>query len=267
MKVFISWSGNRSEKIAEAFRDWLPKVIQSLDPFMSAKDIEKGTRWAQNIAAHLEETKFGLICLTSDNLDAPWIMFEAGALSKIVEGTYVVPYLFQVSLSQLQGPLTQFQATTAEKGDTREMMAIMNKALGENALPGDRLEEAFEKWWPELEKALKEIPATIDDAQPIRADHDILEEILNLVRIQSRPSYSSAHEDAFSAFAEPRVTREGDGYRYTGYDGVSFFSKGILEPNAALQTIYDIRDFLDRPMATSTEQSSPSLDESDDASE
>lgn len=94
MKIFISWSGSMSQAIAEALHDWLPRVIQAVQPWLSSTNIDKGARWSDDIAAQLEETKFGLICLTRENLEAPWILFEAGALSKTLDRTYVCPYLF-----------------------------------------------------------------------------------------------------------------------------------------------------------------------------
>ena len=134
MDVFISWSGERSGKVAEALHNWLPSVIQSVSPFMSASGIEKGSRWSSEIANRLEKSQFGLICLTPENLEAPWLLFEAGALSKSIGNSRVVPYLYEVSIAQLQGPLTQFQAALAEKEPTRDTIRSINTALGDEGL-------------------------------------------------------------------------------------------------------------------------------------
>lgn len=53
MRVFISWSGERSKYIAEAIRSWLPKVIQSLRPWMSQEDISAGARWLADVSSEL----------------------------------------------------------------------------------------------------------------------------------------------------------------------------------------------------------------------
>jgi TIR domain len=94
MKIFISWSGDRSRLIAEALRDWLRLVIPRSEPWLSKDDIRKGTRWSTELATILEQAQFGIICLTPDNIDRPWILFEAGALSKALTNAYVCPLLF-----------------------------------------------------------------------------------------------------------------------------------------------------------------------------
>lgn len=186
MKVFISWSGERSQAIANALREWLPNVIQALEPWMSATDIEKGARWSSDIATQLEETSVGIICLTSDNLEAPWIHFEAGALSKTLEKSFVCPYLFDLEPTDLKGPLVQFQAAKANKQDTRKLLHTINRAQGERALAEDKINKAFDVWWDELEKRLKVIPSKQEKQRPKRAEREILEEILELVRAQRR---------------------------------------------------------------------------------
>lgn len=186
MKVFIAWSGERSKAVAEALRDWLPNVIQAIQPWLSAADIEKGARWSSDLADELEETQVGLICLTPGNLKAPWLLFEAGALSKTQEETYVCTYLLDVGPTDLEGPLAQFQATIANEEDTRKLVQTINRVLGDEALGDERVNTAFEKFWPDLEEALASIPAAEGQPEPQRSVEDMVEEILALVRALER---------------------------------------------------------------------------------
>jgi hypothetical protein len=186
MKVFISWSGPVSKAVAESLYDWLPRVIQAVQPWLSTTAIDKGARWSTDIATQLEQSDLGLICLTPDNLEAPWILFESGALSKALHRSYVCPYLFRIEPSDLQGPLVQFQASKAEKEDTKKLVQTINRAQGATALPNDIVDDAFEVWWPKLDACLKNIPDTQQEQKPNRDEREILEEMLELVRVQSR---------------------------------------------------------------------------------
>lgn len=189
MKVFISWSGDRSKAVAEALCDWIPRVIQSAEPWMSS-DVEKGVRWAEDIGKRLDEMDFGIICLTPENLEEPWILFEAGALSKKFDKARVCTYLYQLKSSEVKGPLVMFQDTkAADKEDTKKLLESIN-AASEQSLKDAMLNAAFDKWWPDLEKQLRDIPHQEKPHQekqrPGRKEIEILEEILDLVREQAR---------------------------------------------------------------------------------
>jgi hypothetical protein len=186
MKVFISWSGERSRAVAEVLREWLPNVLQTVNPWVSLADIEKGARWNTDVAAQLEECRVGLICLTPENISSHWLLFEAGALSKTLDKTFVCPYLLNLQPTDIQGPLAQFQATTAEKPETRKLLHTVNKALGDHALQASQVNAAFEKWWPDLDSELQAISAMQLSAPPKRSDRELLEEVLETVRVLSR---------------------------------------------------------------------------------
>lgn len=196
MEVFISWSGERSKQVAEALRDWLPRVIQSIEPFMSKSDIDVGTRWSSEIGTKLEEVHFGLICLTRDNLEAPWLLFEAGALSKFIDKSRVIPYLFGITTAELEGPLAQFQAVVASKESTLEVLRSINNGTEANSLDPAILEDSFGTWWPRLEEKLASISEPTPQPAPRvlqpRSDREILEEVLSLCRQLSRQSSTVA---------------------------------------------------------------------------
>lgn len=105
MRVFLSWSGERSRIVADALRHWIPDVIQSVELWMSGSDIEAGARWNERIQHQLSESRFGILCVTPENIPSPWLLFEAGALAKTIEDTFVCPYLIDLEPSDLpRGP-------------------------------------------------------------------------------------------------------------------------------------------------------------------
>jgi hypothetical protein len=188
MKVFISWSGTRSRRVAAVLAQWLSGVIQAVKPYYSPDDVAKGVRWNSEIAKELEAATLGVLCLTSDNLESPWMMFEAGALSKNLDSSRVCPILFGVEPTELKGPLVQFQAAKFEKEEIRRVVKMLNGELGDLALAPDVFESVFEMWWPQLdEKIRQEIEAArAENEVPRRSERDLLEEILTIARSLAR---------------------------------------------------------------------------------
>ena len=108
MKIFVSWSGERSHSLAEAVYEWLPLVLHYVAPWLSNADIEAGERWANEVAKELENSNFGIISVTRENVASPWILFEAGALAKSLQGSRVIPLLLDLEFRDITGPLAQF---------------------------------------------------------------------------------------------------------------------------------------------------------------
>ncbi|MCX6069363.1 MAG: TIR domain-containing protein, partial [Chloroflexi bacterium] len=174
--------------MAEALRYWLPFVLNAVDPWMSAEDIEAGAKWQEVVSGELHDSNFSIICLTPENLNAPWVLFEAGALSKHGE-SLVCTYLFDLESQDVKPPLSQFQHSRSDKDGTRKLVRDINKHLGDAAVPEERLTVAFDMWWPKLGESLASIPAP-KVKPPKQSDPDrlagMVAEILNTVREQSR---------------------------------------------------------------------------------
>ena len=136
MKIFISWSGERSAVLAQALKDWLPLVLHYAEPWLSRSDIDAGGRWSVEIAKELETCNFGISCITRENQDTPWILFEAGAIAKSMQDAKVIPLLLDLDKKEISGPLAQFQAKKVEKDEIRELIVSVNKSAKSPSLTG-----------------------------------------------------------------------------------------------------------------------------------
>jgi len=184
MRVFISWSGERSRAIGEVLRQWLPLVIHAVDPYFSPDEIIKGSIWESQIASALEDISVGILCLTPDSLQAPWVMFEAGALSKRLEESRVCPLLFGVEPKDVSGPLLEFKPTEFSKDEMRRIVEMINEQVKE--LSSNNLRATFEKWWPSLESDVERI-LTIPQPEPQTrrsSERELLEQILELIPLR-----------------------------------------------------------------------------------
>jgi hypothetical protein len=180
MKIFISWSGDRSHQLTQALHEWLPLVLHYVKPWLSQVDISAGSRWPHEVAKELETTNFGIICVTQENLASPWILFEAGALAKS-QGAKVIPLLLDVEISNITSPLSQYQAKKLGKEGLLEMVQSINQSA-DSPVPEDRAKQLFADLWPEAEKKIEAIPAQARGAKHSRSQHEILEELVATVR-------------------------------------------------------------------------------------
>jgi len=157
MKVFISWSGEPSCDLAYILYDWLPKVIQKIEPYVSSKDIKKGEPWFQSISKGLDDASFGIICLTRKNITSPWLNFEAGALFQTVSSLQnkVCPLLLGITPEDLMAsPLGQLQAAKCEKNGIKSLLETLNEEAG-YPISSTTFPDVFETWWPKLDEKLK----------------------------------------------------------------------------------------------------------------
>jgi hypothetical protein len=145
--------------------------------------MDKGARWNNEISKELEQSKIGIIAMTAENLTSPWIMFEAGAISKVVEEGLVCPIVFGIAKTDLVGPLANFQAIEFNKAEVHQLVATINNAAKDAALNERSLNEAFDKWWPDLEQKVEAISSAAQpSSEPQRTQRDLLEEAVENTR-------------------------------------------------------------------------------------
>jgi hypothetical protein len=184
MKVFVSWSGQRSKAVAELISDWIKCVLQASQPWISTRDIDKGAIWFSEISDQLKDTAAGIVCLTQENKNKPWILFETGALAKGLSTNRVCTFLIDLQPSDIEDPLAQFNHTVPERSSMWSLISSLNSCLEINKFEERVLKQVFETYWPQFEAgfalALESNPQLVDVVP--RSEESLLAEILSNTR-------------------------------------------------------------------------------------
>lgn len=189
MRVFISWSGTRSKETARLLHWFLPQVLNDVDPWMSDEDLNVGNQWGNEIVQQLNESSFGIICVTPGNVNRPWLNFEAGAISKSVgdELSRVAPFLIgMVSKNELTGPLSRYQAIQPNHDDVWKLIQALNSSLSRPRTIA-AAQESLDVWWPKFYEKYQ----IVESSKPAshireRTDSAKIDEMLEIVRGLSR---------------------------------------------------------------------------------
>jgi hypothetical protein len=187
LPVFISWSGERSLAVAKHIKTWLPDVVRNAEPWLSKEDLRKGLQWLPELNKNLGAAGFGLSVITADNKDAPWLLFEAGAITKALPDKYCCPLLCDLKQADISGPFANFQSTViTKKEDMLQLVKTMNDASGESKVDEDRLSRWFSGAWDEFCKNVNQaLAAKLPKSSPAKVettDRELLEELLSTVR-------------------------------------------------------------------------------------
>ena len=194
MKVFLSWSGERSKAVAKVLKEWLPLCIQSLEPWMSAADIDKGARGFEEVETALASANGqGIFCITPENVNAPWLNFEAGVVASKGGKARVCSLLLGLQPADVKPPLSLFQLTKATRDDVRSLVQTLNMQC-EKPLQDRVLERAFDANWPELEQGIES--ALASQAQPAPAQRSVEDSLSELIGITRRVEKTMAEQSS-----------------------------------------------------------------------
>lgn len=202
LKVFLSWSGSRSKFVASRLREWLPLILP-VEPWMSDDDLAVGIPWTDSLTKELKECPFAILCLTSENICAPWIIYEAGSIANSVGRSHVAPYLLDTDPNALPAPLKQFRAVTADKSGTLKLLKSINQEL-DNPMDEKSLHNKFIQEWYALEPVLSppvegirhidDIDATWALAQQMVKDVPKSGFIFDTTGVKNQPKYEKLIE-------------------------------------------------------------------------
>jgi hypothetical protein len=166
MRLFISWSGGRSHRLAVVLKEWLETHFSQhgISVFVSS-EIKKGSLWLPAVNAELQQADAGLVCLTAKSLDSEWVLFEAGALSTAVAlrtgEARIFTYLLGVHPAALPSPLSAYQSTVANMEDTFRLVNSLLGYLDSDQMSVEAFAPAWDDLWARLQRIEKDQVTTI----------------------------------------------------------------------------------------------------------
>ena len=128
-----------------------------LECFVSDVDIASGTNWWLQIKSELKSCSLGIVCVTKENVNAPWIYFEAGAM--VANNIPVIPLLINCNFEAInESPLKGNQCIDFyDKTKFIKMIKDINSKLSLLTLDRSQLDIISDKGYDGLKNKLSDL--------------------------------------------------------------------------------------------------------------
>lgn len=179
-----------------------------------SSDVKAGAAWREEIVSHLQDAVIGIICVSKTNKNAPWLLFEAGALSRTARNIYL--YAIDLDFPEIaSGPLSHFKMLSADEKGTSELMQSINGLLGERALPEAKLRQRFAESWPAVLHALPGPPSGDDDQFQVQELAVVLADVVGSTKL-SLEAQAIGIQQFFARAKELENVFKGRSIKYLG---------------------------------------------------
>jgi len=150
-------------------------VAPHVNAWISDREADPSQRCALAFSRELATSHFGIICLTEENLQSPWILYEAGAMVRSLKAG-VVPLLFGVKPDDMKGPLAQFQCIEVNGAGIERLVSDLYDS-GKSALHARQKHLVFSLLWPILDERLHDLVEQTMHGRRIQCTADILDDL------------------------------------------------------------------------------------------
>ncbi|WP_072802413.1 toll/interleukin-1 receptor domain-containing protein [Rhodococcoides yunnanense] len=181
--IFISWSGDRAKAVATVLEEWLPLLFDDIKPWTSSGAIDPGNKWLYEINGHIQSSVFGIVIVTLENKEAPWLNFEAGAIGATFSGNdnynRVAPIMVDFSSPrEMPNTLSQYQSVELDRPGMLGVVKSIATVLGKEE---QWIVARFDSQW-NTQSALLEKAKTTASSSAHRTPDQKIDEILDSVR-------------------------------------------------------------------------------------
>lgn len=197
MKVFLNWSGEESRRIAGLLRDWLPEILDAVEPWLAADTFGRSNHWLEVNAGPF--TKAGMIvaCVTPANSGENWKSLDPSDFELSIAETppQLVLLLGGVDVSSLQRVPAGASVITADRQGIQLLVEKLN-GLADRPMDYTILGRRIDAMWPRLERSLPAAEKLTDDDKSVNLEDTVkITDSIDVVVVHGNRGVTSADID------------------------------------------------------------------------